>query len=119
MSHQTPAQRNGDERYWSVLSKSAGVLAACAVLTFILLVVAKPFAVIMIPVMFCVPVVGVLRAGRSRAPGDTSQRKQREVSDWRSDSSVELWRNHRGVALLCTAFAVLSTALLIYLRLHH
>lgn len=118
MDDQPPSQLNGDERYWSALGRSAGVLAGCAVLTFVLLLVAKPLAVIMIPVMFVVPVVGVLRAGRARSSTKAPQ-KRGEVTDWRNDPSIELWRNHPGVAITCTAFAVFSTALLIYLRTHH
>jgi hypothetical protein len=111
MSNQPPRQVDPYEEFWSGYGKTLAQVGACTAIGIALLLVYKPLALIMVPATPFLVVRGMLRAGRTIQPS--------VAQDWRSDPSVELWGNHPGIALLCTAFALLTGALLIYARLHH
>jgi hypothetical protein len=119
-----------DARYWSVLTRTVVISAACGLLACALLPVAKPIAALMIAVTVIVGIVGTLRAGRAyeedrdarlagrpRAVGWREEWRQ-DFEEVATDPSVELWRRHPGVALAVTVMAVGATAGMIFLRMH-
>ena len=117
-----------DDRYWMLLTRAAVVLAVGLVVMFVLLSVSKTLVALVIPLIVIGTISTALKAGHaySHDPSgeqDLHLQQGQHRAGWKDrlleDPSIELWRKHTGTAVALILFALLATAGVMYLRLHH